>query len=299
MMEFAKTAVMRLKCATCGRVGRYTVGRVYVDPDIQDHSDNAGEYLAFTAYFRCRGCKSAGPWELTADGVLALSAYMLSNMADARDERLTFAKCDLFDGSPFRSAAQAEEYLLGILEGDSRNSLVWNRLGNIYSQAGLVTKAAQAYKSALQISPDDLESRYSLAGILFDKGQYKQAAEQTRMIISAARENQDVPEEVLRNIIRHAIVLSAEIADRTDGEILAIPPLKPNDLPDAEESRVYLTRYDLSDESDWEVLIDDVLGKKRKHDAPLKPLLTQAAKVGRNSPCPCGSGKKYKKCCGG
>jgi uncharacterized protein YecA (UPF0149 family) len=22
-------------------------------------------------------------------------------------------------------------------------------------------------------------------------------------------------------------------------------------------------------------------------------------KVGRNEPCPCGSGKKYKKCCGG
>ncbi len=29
--------------------------------------------------------------------------------------------------------------------------------------------------------------------------------------------------------------------------------------------------------------------------APAKP---QAAKVGRNDPCPCGSGKKYKKCCG-
>jgi uncharacterized protein len=25
----------------------------------------------------------------------------------------------------------------------------------------------------------------------------------------------------------------------------------------------------------------------------------QAAKVGRNDPCPCGSGRKYKKCCGG
>ncbi len=24
-----------------------------------------------------------------------------------------------------------------------------------------------------------------------------------------------------------------------------------------------------------------------------------AAKVGRNDPCPCGSGKKYKRCCGG
>jgi uncharacterized protein YecA (UPF0149 family) len=24
----------------------------------------------------------------------------------------------------------------------------------------------------------------------------------------------------------------------------------------------------------------------------------QPAKIGRNDPCPCGSGKKYKKCCG-
>lgn len=29
-----------------------------------------------------------------------------------------------------------------------------------------------------------------------------------------------------------------------------------------------------------------------------KPIKREAAKVGRNEPCPCGSGKKYKKCCG-
>jgi len=29
-----------------------------------------------------------------------------------------------------------------------------------------------------------------------------------------------------------------------------------------------------------------------------KPVRRQAEKVGRNAPCPCGSGKKYKKCCG-
>jgi len=28
-----------------------------------------------------------------------------------------------------------------------------------------------------------------------------------------------------------------------------------------------------------------------------KPVRRSAAKVGRNEPCPCGSGKKYKKCC--
>ncbi len=29
-----------------------------------------------------------------------------------------------------------------------------------------------------------------------------------------------------------------------------------------------------------------------------KPIQRDPAKVGRNDPCPCGSGKKYKKCCG-
>ncbi len=29
-----------------------------------------------------------------------------------------------------------------------------------------------------------------------------------------------------------------------------------------------------------------------------KPFVRSKAKVGRNDPCPCGSGKKYKKCCG-
>ena len=30
---------------------------------------------------------------------------------------------------------------------------------------------------------------------------------------------------------------------------------------------------------------------------PPKPMVAEK-KVGRNDPCPCGSGKKYKKCCG-
>jgi len=29
-----------------------------------------------------------------------------------------------------------------------------------------------------------------------------------------------------------------------------------------------------------------------------KPVVREGPRVGRNDPCPCGSGKKYKKCCG-
>ena len=31
---------------------------------------------------------------------------------------------------------------------------------------------------------------------------------------------------------------------------------------------------------------------------PTEPVRRSEPKVGRNDPCPCGSGKKYKKCCG-
>jgi len=35
-------------------------------------------------------------------------------------------------------------------------------------------------------------------------------------------------------------------------------------------------------------------------EAPARPrtFVREQPKVGRNDPCPCGSGKKYKKCCG-
>lgn len=33
-------------------------------------------------------------------------------------------------------------------------------------------------------------------------------------------------------------------------------------------------------------------------EAATKPELVRSQKIGRNDPCPCGSGKKYKKCCG-
>jgi uncharacterized protein YecA (UPF0149 family) len=33
------------------------------------------------------------------------------------------------------------------------------------------------------------------------------------------------------------------------------------------------------------------------HHAPVTTLRRAGPKVGRNDPCPCGSGKKHKKCC--
>ncbi|MFA5372359.1 MAG: SEC-C metal-binding domain-containing protein, partial [Sideroxydans sp.] len=43
---------------------------------------------------------------------------------------------------------------------------------------------------------------------------------------------------------------------------------------------------------------DEALGRNEQADAEHKPFVRSGQKVGRNDPCPCGSGKKYKQCHG-
>jgi preprotein translocase subunit SecA len=39
-------------------------------------------------------------------------------------------------------------------------------------------------------------------------------------------------------------------------------------------------------------------GQEENLPPPAAPMVAKKEKIGRNQPCPCGSGKKYKKCCG-
>ena len=47
---------------------------------------------------------------------------------------------------------------------------------------------------------------------------------------------------------------------------------------------------------------DKIFDKEKKHELYLEQkksgTIVKGPKIGRNDPCPCGSGKKYKKCCG-
>ncbi len=66
------------------------------------------------------------------------------------------------------------------------------------------------------------------------------------------------------------------------------------DTQDEQAMQWYLAEYNLrllvgnsSAQSDFRSL------------SPPVPIVEQSPKIGRNAPCPCGSGRKYKKCCGG
>ena len=46
----------------------------------------------------------------------------------------------------------------------------------------------------------------------------------------------------------------------------------------------------VKEDGEWKFADGELVGEK--------PIQREEPKVGRNDPCPCGSGKKYKKCCG-
>ena len=73
-----------------------------------------------------------------------------------------------------------------------------------------------------------------------------------------------------------------EIADRTQDES-AFAMLDMMD--DSLETAMYGNDY----YDEWDTFAGVVMNE---------PYQRKTKKIGRNDPCPCGSGKKYKKCCG-
>lgn len=49
---------------------------------------------------------------------------------------------------------------------------------------------------------------------------------------------------------------------------------------------------------EWKTIFDDETRKRLYKEQKSSTTVIKAAKVYPNDPCPCGSGKKYKKCCG-
>jgi hypothetical protein len=89
--------------------------------------------------------------------------------------------------------------------------------------------------------------------------------------------------------------------------------VKPNPIEEMDEdTKVYLT-FDkeklyfnmvgaqaewLYELGEWDALLTQERRKELYREQKQSGTVVKDKKVGRNDPCPCGSGKKYKKCCG-
>lgn len=65
---------------------------------------------------------------------------------------------------------------------------------------------------------------------------------------------------------------------------------------------LHIEKQDENIERRQSVEITEASQKEEREQNPISekqtPIVNTEKKVGRNDPCPCGSGKKYKNCCG-
>jgi len=93
----------------------------------------------------------------------------------------------------------------------------------------------------------------------------------------------------------------AAIEEDSVQTIFKLQPAKPNRFQGVfnslskELSHPQVDQFQASPRQDNVPEFATVLEEKQE---AVKPLQSNHPKVGRNEPCPCGSGKKYKKCCG-
>ena len=132
--------------------------------------------------------------------------------------------------------------------------------------------------------------------------------------------------EVYKDLLKnHGTVVSGtveELAKKYNMEVLTMvgfldginESLKtPNNLEELTETREVSLDYDkeklyynmvackadwLYELPQWDNLLDEQTRKDLYKKQKLSGTVVKGKKIGRNDPCPCGSGKKYKQCCG-
>ena len=89
--------------------------------------------------------------------------------------------------------------------------------------------------------------------------------------------------------------------------------VEPNPIEEMEEDTVVSLKFDkeklyknmVDAKADWLYELPqwkEIFSEEKLHELYLEQkksnTIVKGPKIGRNDPCPCGSGKKYKKCCG-
>jgi tetratricopeptide (TPR) repeat protein len=311
---------MSLVCGACGAPGKYNVGTVTLDPSFAKSPDDDAieKAVGFTGYFRCRKCDAGGPWELPDETAMYVMAMALGAMAGMEDVPFVFGSTATFDKRITRYATDGEAHLKKLLDREPERAFLWVRLGNLYSHAGEKKRAQTAYERAIELDPTDIEAHSMLGQVLVDEGRFLEAVPHWHAVLKHVREARHVNKELRRNLVRGAIGCLLEAHAESNGQIDLLPTMSPAELAKRGKDEpvvVELREFNLGSEKgiddlcdiylEWPRQSEGGLFRRRKErvpeapdDWPTMPIHREAEAVGRNAPCPCGSGRRYKKCCG-
>ncbi|MDD3926439.1 MAG: SEC-C metal-binding domain-containing protein [bacterium] len=166
-------------------------------------------------------------------------------------------------------------------------------------EAGRAEDAIAHYEAMLELNPGDNQGlRYPLMGLYLETGN---VAGVRRLF-----DEYDEPTAVFvwSRVLERFLVADTDGAEQALSDAREVNSYAESYLAGVKPMPVELPgRYGFGDENEAIVCFDAIGGAWLKHREAVAwlrsnaPQQIPAAKVGRNDPCPCGSGKKYKKCC--
>jgi hypothetical protein len=219
--------------------------------------------------------------------------------------RLHLGRLELFDGTVARWPAQGEAHLKQLIERSPNDPFLYNRLGNLYKAGDADELALETYQRVLELDGKNLEAFHSIAEIHVRREEPEVAASFFHRILINARVVRGHPREsLLRELVLDTLIQLSELHEQSGGTI-PIYPTQTEDVTIPRPPDALLSELNPEDEASlarlahWLLTGNVGLSPPRKALPP--PLLPRSksipTRVGRNDPCPCGSGKKHKKCC--
>jgi tetratricopeptide (TPR) repeat protein len=296
-----------LRCTACDYERDHYVEKVYCDLGTVDRRKR-GEEVPYSEFIipqriTCPKCGAVDQYELTGDAYLAFTAQLMKSMArgktpkppggplrevvealanlpkdhgdllpdddeDDEDDRVVYMHFTVAGGREMHPLEAADMYSRQV-EAEPDNADLRVRYGNVLRFLGRREEAGHQYRAAVQADPANVEACASLASVASEAGDRTEARRMLQRVLDLA------PNSTLSR------------KDREDYMQFALEELAALDGP----ARGTPRRTELA----------FATGPQRRASPgqPSSPQpLRHAGKVGRNDPCPCGSGKKYKKCCG-
>ncbi len=252
-----------LECQNCHNRFVYQLKKVFV-------SEGARPYIS--EEIECMGCGKQVDFEFTKKGLMAVAGQLMA--AKFRKEK---GEQDLFGDGPLQyvpppvegqdmDVEDALDFHKRAIEKDPRNAVPYIQLAVFLQHLGRIQEANQYYEQAAAIDPAYIQAYYMPAGEADKEGDADAALQLLKQGVAYIKDNSfkytPIAEIAKRDFARAYCLTYNDLIHRTGADA---PPLEPpaEHTAAARQTQPYV--------------------RKRK--------------IGRNEPCPCGSGKKYKKCC--
>ncbi|MDB4932644.1 MAG: Protein export cytoplasm protein SecA ATPase helicase, partial [Myxococcaceae bacterium] len=327
---------LQLRCRACGRASHHLAGRATLHPDREECLRDGWDGVCFERIFVCKYCGAEDDYALTKPAHTQLMAEALLSFQPGSQEemiehgpRVAIGVPGLSDGTHIRRASDAVAYWQRRVEARPGDGEAWLRLGNMLKKNGRAEQSIEAYGRAIAARPDDLDALGQKLELLLQRGREDEAGALPRLILPLLAKPGVEPwfrEGVAYSVAR--VLASAAAKGQSLGLHAGWTKRGPGGVEVREMGEVDLRRVKdfkrleafLAHPSVEALALSEA--SPTAHDAELEALLNARAplatmlrdkydlaptpspvvraepKVGRNDPCPCGSGKKYKKCHG-